>query len=110
MTPNKYCCKTCEHRDEWATFPFGSQCPLYDFNLLNPHVIIFITERTGCTSHSSFLNAEQWIADAVEELRKLGNRESKRAYEVSDRCRQCYCDGVAKGCQTAISLLQEVKK
>jgi hypothetical protein len=110
MTPNKYRCETCE---KYPCADIKAASATISSKIISDMIMVLLkefTSKVGCTSHSSFLNAEQWIADAVEELRKLGNRESKRAYEVSDRCRQCYCDGVAKGCQTAISLLQEVKK
>jgi hypothetical protein len=109
MTPNKYRCETCENQS-CEIAPIHAPFPVEDGIAESITIIYEHTAKLGCASHSSFSNAEQRIADAVEELRKLGNRESKRAYEVSDRCRQCYCDGVAKGCQTAISLLRDVKK
>lgn len=46
-------CSTCNYRDEWGTFPFVEPCPLSNFNLLNPHDILFIVEQIGCASHSS---------------------------------------------------------
>jgi hypothetical protein len=99
--PTQYHCGTCKNKDEWSTFPFKEPCPLADFNRLNPHDIIFITEKIGCASHPSLINAEQRIADVIEELdrRKVITRVKLRRGGLR-----------IAAFDEAISLLREVKK
>ena len=102
MTPNKYRCETCE---KYPCADIKAASATISSKIISDMIMVLLkefTSKVGCTSHSSLLNAEQRIADAVEEL--------ERRYNCLGKDRDSYHEGLKDGYDEAISLLRDVKK